>query len=135
MLQSRSIAECAAFDGPQWSDGLGFCKFCRGKQMRGPHDIGGLPGGPVDTTPHDMTFWEKQIDALNLLLSQKGLRKVDENRRYIEMLGHDAYNTLSYYERWTAALARQLIDKGVFTQDEVDAKVAEIRGRLGEDAA
>lgn len=103
--------------------------------MRGPHDVGGLPAGAVDTAPHDMTFWEKQIDALNVLLSQKGLRRVDENRRYIEMLGDDAYNTLSYYERWTAALARQLIDKGVFTQDEVDAKVAEIRARLGEDAA
>jgi Nitrile hydratase beta subunit len=103
--------------------------------MRGPHDLGGLPAGPVDTQPHEMTFWEKQIDALNLLLAQKGLRKTDENRRYIEMLGHDAYNTLTYYERWTAAVARILIDKGVFTQDEIDAKVAEIRGRLGEDAA
>ena len=103
--------------------------------MRGPHDLGGLPAGPVDTTPHDPTFWEKQIDALNALLSQKGLRRVDENRRYIEMLGNDAYNTLSYYERWTAALTRQLIDKGVFTEDEVDAKVAAIRDRLGEDAA
>ncbi len=103
--------------------------------MRGPHDVGGLPAGPVDTSPHDMTFWEKQIDALNALLSQKGLRRVDENRRYIEMLGNDAYDRLSYYERWTAALARQLIDKGIFTQDEVDAKVAEIRSKLGEDAA
>ena len=102
--------------------------------MRGPHDIGGLPAGPVDLQPHDMTFWEKQIDALNMLLAQKGLRRTDENRRYVEMLGHDAYNTLSYYERWTAALARQLIDKGVFTQDEVDAKVAEVRARLGADA-
>ena len=35
--------------------------------MRGPHDIGGLPAGPVDTSPHDMTFWEKQIDAMNQL--------------------------------------------------------------------
>lgn len=103
--------------------------------MRGPHDVGGLPAGPVDTEPHDMTFWEKQIDALNTLLAQKGFRKTDENRRYVEMLGHDAYNALSYYERWTAALTRQLIDKGVLTQDEVDAKVAEVRDRLGADAA
>ena len=103
--------------------------------MRGPHDIGGLPAGPVDTAPHDMTFWEKQIDAMNMLLAQKGLRRTDENRRYVEMLGQDAYDRLTYYERWTAALARQLIDKGVLTQDEVDAKVAEIRAKLGEDAA
>ena len=103
--------------------------------MRGPHDIGGLPAGPVDTSPHDLTFWEKQVDALNALLSQKGLRRVDENRRYIESLGDDPYNKLSYYERWTAAMARLLIDKGLITQDEVDAKVAAIRERLGEDAA
>ena len=102
--------------------------------MRVPHDIGGLPAGPVDTSPHDMTFWEKQIDAMNQLLAQKGYRRTDENRRYVEMLGEDAYNMLSYYERWTAALARQMIDKGVLTQDEIDAKVADIRGRLGHDA-
>ena len=103
--------------------------------MRGPHDIGGLPAGPVDTSLHDMAFWEKQIDAMNQLLAQKGYRKTDENRRYVEMLGHDVYNTLTYYERWTAALTRVLIDKGVLTQDELDAQVLEVRERLGEDAA
>ena len=103
--------------------------------MRGPHDIGGLPAGAVDTSPHDMTFWEKQIDAMNQLLAQKGYRRTDENRRYVEMLGHDVYNTLTYYERWTAALTRVLIDKDVLTQDEVDAKVLEVRERLGADAA
>ena len=103
--------------------------------MRGSHDLGGLKAGPVDTAPHDPTFWEKQIDAMNMLLAQKGLRRTDENRRYVEMLGEDAYNTLTYYERWTAALARQLIDKGVLTQDEIDAKVAQVRAKLGEDAA
>jgi len=102
--------------------------------MRGPHDLGGLPAGPVDTGPHDLTFWEKQIDAINVLLAQNGFRRTDEHRRHVEMLGHDAYETLTYYERWTAALARQLIDKGVLTQDEIDAKVTQVRARLGEDA-
>ena len=102
--------------------------------MRGPNDIGGLPAGAVDTEPHALTFWEKQIDALNTLLGMKGIRRTDENRRYIEMLGHDAYDTLSYYERWTASMARLLIDKGYLTQEEVDAKVAEVRARLGADA-
>ena len=102
--------------------------------MRGPHDVGGLPAGPVDTEPHNLTFWEKQIDAVNALLSQKGLKRTDENRRYVEMIGHDAYNSLTYYERWTASLSRMMIDKGVLTQDELDAKIAAIRGRLGQDA-
>ena len=98
--------------------------------MRGSHDIGGLPAGPVDTAPHDMTFWEKQIDAMNQLLAQKGYRRTDENRRYVEMLGDDAYNTLTYYERWTAALARQMVEKNILTQAEIDARVHEIRERL-----
>jgi hypothetical protein len=97
--------------------------------MRGPHDIGGLDAGPVDTAPHDPSLWEKQIDAMNQLLAQKGIRRTDENRAAIETLGHDAYDKLSYYERWTAALARILIDKGLLTQDEIDAKVALLRAR------
>ena len=102
--------------------------------MRTPNDIGGLDEGPVDVSAHDLTFWEKQIDALNMLLGAKNIRRTDENRRYIEMLGHDAYSTLSYYERWTASMSRLLIDKGYITQDEIDAKVADIRRRLAEDA-
>jgi hypothetical protein len=101
--------------------------------MRGPNDVGGLPAGPVDTQPHDLTFLEKQVDAINMLLGAKGIRRTDENRRYIEMLGHDAYNTLSYYERWTASISRLLIDKGYLTQDEIDAKVVEVRERQGGD--
>jgi hypothetical protein len=49
------------------------------------------------------------------------------------MLGHDAYNTLSYYERWTASMSRLLIDKDYITQDEIDAKIADLTTRLGED--
>lgn len=102
--------------------------------MRGPHDIGGTNPGPIDTAPHDLTLWEKQIDAIHALIadSKRRIATRDENRRYIESLGNDVYNTLNYYERWTAAMCRQLIDKGVLTQDEIDARVAEVRKRLAE---
>jgi hypothetical protein len=98
--------------------------------MRGPHDIGGLPAGPVETEAHQVTFWEKQIDALRSLIGAKGLVSTDENRRYIEELGHDVYDRLGYYERWTAALSRQMVDRGILTQAEIDARVAELRWRL-----
>ena len=103
--------------------------------MRGVHDMGGLQAGPVQRVEHDYQLWEKRVDALMVLLTRKKQLTVDEMRKGIESLPGDAYDRLTYYERWTAALARQLIDKGVLTQDEVDAKVAEIRGKLGEDAA
>jgi hypothetical protein len=100
--------------------------------MRGPHDVGGLDAGPIDTSTHDLAFWEKQIDGVRAVIGAKGLVSSHENRRTVEQLGHDAYERLSYYERWTASLQRQMIDKGVLTQDEIDAKVAEVRKRLEE---
>ena len=100
--------------------------------MRGPHDVGGLPEGPVDTHAHDMTFWEKQIDAVRAVVGTKGIYRTDENRRWVESLGEDAYTRLTYYERWTASLMRALIDKGVLTQDEIDARVRIVGERLAE---
>jgi hypothetical protein len=100
--------------------------------MRGPNDVGGLPDGPIDTDAHTLTFWEKQVDGVRAAVGAKGLMTSHESRRSIESLGHDAYETLQYYERWTAALSRQMIDKGILTQDEIDAKVAEIRRRLAD---
>jgi nitrile hydratase len=101
--------------------------------MRAPHDIGGLPGGPVDTEPHAPTFWEKQVDAVNVLLSDDKRRIMtrDERRLAIESLGEEVYRTLGYYERWTAAVTRLLLQKGILSQDEIDAKIAEIRARMG----
>ena len=66
------------------------------------------------------------------VIGMKGIVTTDENRRYIEALGHDAYSTLTYYERWTAALSRQMVDKGILTQDEIDQRVAEVRQRLAD---
>lgn len=100
--------------------------------MRGPHDVGGLPAGPVEPHAHDLTYWEKQIDAVRALIGAKGIYVTDENRRYVESLGHDVYERLGYYERWTASLMRGLIEKGVLTQDEIDARVKMVRQRLTE---
>lgn len=101
--------------------------------MRGPHDVGGLPDGPVDPSEHSMNFWEKQIDALRGVIGAKGIVVSHENRRAVEQLGHDAYERLNYYERWTATLSRQMIEKGYLTQDEIDERVRQIRERLTRD--
>ncbi|MBL6737633.1 MAG: nitrile hydratase subunit beta [Litoricola sp.] len=100
--------------------------------MRGPHDLGGLDFGPIDPEAHALTYWEKQIDAIRAVIGSKKIVSTHENRRTIEQLGHDIYDTLNYYERWTAALQRQMVDKGILTQDEIDQKVATVRKRLAE---
>lgn len=103
--------------------------------MRGPNDMGGLPAGPIDTTAHDMTFWEKQIDAISQLLGREecGVLHSGENRRSIESLGDDVYRTLGYYERWTAGIARLLLEKNILTQDEIDRKIAQLRALYARD--
>ncbi len=100
--------------------------------MRGPHDVGGLDLGPIEPADHTLTFWEKQIDAIRAVIGAKGIVTTHENRRTIEQMGHDIYDTLNYYERWTASLQRQMVDKGILTQDEIDQRIAEVRKRLAD---
>ncbi len=99
---------------------------------RPPHDLGGLPGGPIDTDEHEATFWEQRVDALMTLLAddERGLLDTAELRRGIESLGPEAYDGLSYYERWAASIATIMVEKGVVTQDELDRRIAEIKARM-----
>ena len=99
--------------------------------MRAHHDMGGLPAGPLDLSEHNYAPWEKRTHAMMLLLSEPGRRvmTVDELRRGIEALGADEYDRLSYYERWIASVANTMIQKGVFTVDELGRKLAEIEAR------
>jgi len=97
--------------------------------MRGPHDMGGLPAGPIDRTEHKHDFWEKRVDALARLLTERKLRTTDESRRAIEGLAPDAYERMSYYERWMAAISTILLERGVITSDELGRKMEEIRAR------
>ncbi|MGO8915898.1 MAG: hypothetical protein ACLQJR_08325 [Stellaceae bacterium] len=99
--------------------------------MRQHHDMGGLPAGPVERHEHNYAFWEKRVDALMTLLSQpqRQLLRIDELRRNIEALPPDAYETMSYYERWISAIANTLLQRGVLTADELGRKLAEIEAR------
>ena len=97
--------------------------------FRGVHDIGGLPAGPVEATEHDYALWEKRVDALLVLLTGKGQMRVDELRRNIEGLGAEAYDKMTYYERWIYSVAQTLIQRGVITIDELGRKISEVQTR------
>lgn len=96
---------------------------------RGIHDMGGLPAGTVEPAEHDYALWEKRVDALLVLLTKKGLMTVDELRRNIEGLGLDAYDKMSYYERWIYSITQTLIQRGVISIDELGRKMAEAQAR------
>ena len=99
--------------------------------IRGVHDLGGLPAGPVELGEHDYALWEKRVDALLVLLTRHGMMTVDELRRNIESLGKEAYDTMSYYERWIYAITQTLIQRGVITVDELGRKIEEVKARDG----
>lgn len=90
-----------------------------------PHDLGGLPAGEIDATPHDHVLWEKRVDAMIMLLQHPSRRLLctDEVRRSIESLGPEAYSSMSYYERWVSAIANILLEKGVVTSEELGAAI------------
>ncbi len=98
---------------------------------RGVHDVGGLPGGPIDRAEHDPTFWEQRVDALMTLIGRYDPKIFDtaELRRGIESLPPDAYLTLSYYERWIASIATILVEKGVIGREELDERIAQVAAR------
>ena len=96
--------------------------------MPAVHDRGGWPDDtPIDRSEHQYSDWERRVDAVHQVLGQQGIRTTDEMRRAIESLPPEHYEALSYYEKWTAALEILLIEKGILTAEEIDAKAAELR--------
>lgn len=93
------------------------------------HDVGGRPAGVVLRDEHDHALWERRVDAMMMLLSRHGLLVVDELRRNIESLGPGAYETMGYYERWVAALANAMVERGVVTSGELGRRMAEVERR------
>ena len=101
---------------------------------RSHHDMGGLPAGRVEPTEHDYAPWERRVDAMAVLLQgiKPGTRRlvtVDERRRAIEMLPPQAYDAMTYYERWVISLAEALIQRGILTSAELARKMVEVQAR------
>ncbi len=88
------------------------------------HDMGGVSKfmcDAVDTEPHALTDFDREVDAIRQILGAKRVMSVDELRRGIEAIPEAEYLRLSYYERWIRAIGFILLEKGVFTEAELQA--------------
>jgi hypothetical protein len=94
-----------------------------------PSDIGGEHAGPVDTLDHGMRHWERQANAFRSVVQMTKLTCTDELRRAAEELG-SRYKDMEYFEITTSAMRTVLLEKGVFTEQELQAKMAEVRARF-----
>ena len=73
---------------------------------------------------HEVEDWERLADAVTIVLDKKGVKTTDEHRRAIESL--ENYRELGYYERWVAATETLLVEKGILTREEIDARAKEL---------
>jgi len=93
------------------------------------HDMGGDAAGEIDFSQHDFSLCEKRVDALMIIASGKGHFTVDGLRRVLEDMGPDAFETMTYYERWIASVNQNLIEAGVYTTAELGRKMTEVAAR------
>ena len=99
--------------------------------MDGMHDLGGKQGfGPVRYTQNARAFhapWEVRVNSLYAFAVRLDIFNMDEYRHAIERMEPRHYLTASYYERSLTSLATLLVEKGVVTHEELEARA---RGRF-----
>lgn len=91
-------------------------------QPRAMHDLGGVSRfmcEKVDTEPHALNDFDREVDAIRQILGRDKVMSVDELRRGIEAIPEAEYHALSYYQRWIRSIAANLLAKGVITEGEL----------------
>jgi len=98
--------------------------------VNGVHDMGGMQGmGAIDVDPNELSFhedWERQMFGMFLAVFAGGHYNIDEFRHAIERMGATNYLTTSYYEHWMNGMQTVLLEKGILTEEEISARMAEL---------
>lgn len=98
--------------------------------MTRPHDMGGRFGdGPVEPEPQGIPQfaedWHGRALAVTLAAGALGKWNLDISRHARECLIPKDYARFGYYEKWTAALADLLVQRGVLSADDLRQSEAE----------
>lgn len=98
--------------------------------MNGVHDMGGMHGfGHIDIENDEPVFheeWEGRIYGMvTSIREEQDVYGPYGSRHYIENIPPARYLAASYYERWMFALEAALLNKGLLTTGELDAKTRE----------
>ena len=90
------------------------------------NDVGGMTGfGPVLEELDEPPFhsdWEAHVFAMNRALIGRGVYTLDEFRDAVERMDPQHYLRSSYYEKWLTAIQTLLVEKGVCSVDELQAR-------------
>ncbi|MGH2560963.1 MAG: nitrile hydratase subunit beta [Thermomicrobiales bacterium] len=99
--------------------------------MNGVHDLGGMHGfGPIAREVDEPVFhaeWEAHVLALQRLIVGQGYFHLDAFRYGIERMDPAHYLRSTYYERWLTTIEHNLIQTGILTPEELDARTEYLR--------
>ena len=99
--------------------------------MNGAHDMGGMHGfGPVEPEEAEPVFhaeWERRAFAITLASGALGLWTLDKSRYVRETTPPARYLRSSYYEIWLFGLEAVLIENGVLSAAEIEAREDELK--------
>ena len=95
--------------------------------MNGVHDMGGMHGfGPIEIEADEPVFheaWEGRLYGMvTSIREEHDVYGPYGSRHYIENIPPAQYLASSYYERWMLALESALVNKGLLTAEELDAR-------------
>jgi len=94
--------------------------------MNGVHDLGGMDGfGVVDVEADEPVFhaaWEGVVFGLAAVMSAQRLRNTGAFRHAIERMDPAHYLGSPYYEHWLTGLITLLIEQGVISRAELEAR-------------
>ena len=94
--------------------------------MDGIHDLGGMQGfGPVGHSPTEPAFrdrWEAMVWALFWVVEDALTVSEGELRYSIERMDPGHYLTASYYEHWLTGAATLIVEHGLVTRSELEAR-------------
>ncbi len=91
--------------------------------MNNVHDMGGQQGyGPIPIEKDEPVFhedWEARAMAITLAMGAWGKWNIDASRHARERLSPKEYLDFTYYERWIAALADLMVERGLVSAEEL----------------
>ncbi|MEO0760425.1 MAG: nitrile hydratase [Pseudomonadota bacterium] len=87
------------------------------------NDIGGDRAGAVPTEAVAVKHWEQESDALRKVMGAHV--SLDELRRAMEDLPQETYDA-GFFARRIEAMAVLLVEKGVLTRGEIEARKADL---------
>ena len=102
----------------------------RKDRMNGVHDMGGMHGfGPIDIEIDEPVFheeWEGRVYGMvTSIREEHDVYGPYGSRHYIENIPPARYLASSYYEKWMRALEAALLNKGLITAEELEARTRE----------